>query len=283
MRGKLRVTDAVSPDNIIFWNPPYYGYAEPLQYLPQHTEQYTVSKWVAKPVTSGSVKGRVTLNGNGVPNAHVWVYLPGGDAYTAGDGSFTLPNIPIGTYALKAQAVVTTNGISVQYTNGDNGQSVTLTSGSPNITSNVVLQGNPLPYRRLDMSYSISCDHGDANPFNTHGVQTAGPFTRSMDVNPGNVTNSLTYTYDYNGGGYLHINYVFAIALLEDYSIEVTLTGTMYDDNNPPNFQTQYTLPPFNVPMGGTWSGWTNMENANGYHNGPANFTFSVTNNQQTG
>jgi hypothetical protein len=275
--------NAVSPDNIIFWNPPYYGYAEPLQYLPKHTEQYTVSRWVQLPPTKGSVKGSVTLDGRPVANAHVWAYLPGGDAYTASDGSFTLPNIPLGTYALKAQAVVTTNGIGVEYTNGDNGQAVTLTSGNPNITANVSLQGNPLPYRRLDMTYSISCDHGDGNPFNTHGVQTAGPFSRSMDVNPGNVTNSLTYTYDYNGGGYFHIDYVFSIALLDDYSIEVTLTGTMYDDSNPPNFQTQYTLPPFNVPMGGTWSGWTNMENSNGYHNGPANFTFSVTNNQQTG
>lgn len=275
--------NAVSPDNIIFWNPPYYGYAEPLQYLPRHTEQYTVSKWTKKPATSGSIKGKVTLNGNPVAKAHVWVYLPGGDTYTAADGSYTLANIPIGTYSLKAQAVVTTSGISVQYTNGENGQSLTLTSGTPNVVENVSLQGNPLPYRRLDMSYSISCDHGDANPFNTHGVQTAGPFTRSLDVNPGQVTNSLTYTYDYNGGGYFHINYVFSIALLQDYSIEVTLMGTMYDDNNPPNFQTQYTLPPFNVPMGGSWSGYTNMENANGYHNGPAIFTFTVTNNQQTG
>jgi hypothetical protein len=275
--------NAVSPDNIIFWNPPYFGCAEPLQYLPQHTDQYTVSKWVQMPPTKGTVKGTVTLNGSPAPNAHVWVYLPGGDAYTASDGSFTLPNIPIGTYALKAEYVQTINGISVNYTNGDNGQSVTLTSGDPNITANISLQGNPLPYRQMNFTYSISCDHGDANPFNTHGVQKAGPLSRSLDVNPGKVTNSLTYTYDYNGGGYFHINYVFSISLLEDYSIEVSLTGTMYDDNNPPNFQTQYSLPPFNVPMGGTWSGYTNMENSNGYHNGPANFTFSVTNNQQTG
>lgn len=275
--------NAVSPDNIIFWNPPYYGYAEPLQYLPKHTEQYTVSKWTKLPPTKGTIKGKVTLNGNAVPNAHVWVYLPGGDAYTAADGTYMLPTVPIGTYALKAQAVVTTNGIGVTYTNGDNGETVTLTSGSPNLTENISLQGNALPFRRLDMSYSISCDHGDGNPFNTHGVQTGGPYTRSLDVNPGQVTNSLTYTYDYNGGGYFHIDYVFSIALLQDYSIEVSLVGTMYDDNNPPNFQTQYALPPFNVPMGGSWSGWTNMENANGYHNGPAMFTFSVTNNQQTG
>jgi hypothetical protein len=275
--------NAVSPDNIILWNPPYYGYAEPLQYLPRHTEQFTVSKWTKKPATSGSIKGKVTLNGNPVASAHVWVYLPGGDTYTASDGSYSLANIPTGTYSLKVQAVVTTNGIGVQYTNGEAGQSVALTSGSPNLVENISLQGNQLPFRRMDFSYSISCDHGDGNPFNTHGVQTGGPYTRSIDVNPGQVTNSLTYTYDYNGGGYFHIDYAFSIALLQDYSIEVTLVGTMYDDNNPPNFQTQYTLPPFNVSMGGSWSGYTKMENANGYHNGPATFTFSVTNNQQTG
>ncbi len=275
--------NAVSPDNIIFWNPPYYGYAEPLQYLPRHTEQYTVSKWTKKPPTTGSVTGKVTLNGNPVSDAHVWLYMPGGDTYTGADGTYTLSKIPTGPYSLKAEAVVTSNGISVTYTNGQDGQAVTLTSSTPNVTENISLQGNPIPYRRLDMSYSISCDHGDDNPFNTHGVQTAGPFTRSLDVNPGQVTNSLTYTFDYNGGGYFHINYVFTIALLQDYSIEVSLVGTMYDDNSPPNFQTQYALPPFNVPMGGSWSGWTNMENADGYHNGPANFTFSVANNQQTG
>jgi len=179
--------------------------------------------------------------------------------------------------------VVTTNGIGVEYTNGQDGQSITLSSGSPNVTLNIALQGNPVPYRRLDMTYSISCDHGDANPFNTHGVQTAGPFTRSMDVNPGKLTNSLTYTYDYNGGGYFHINYVFSIALSPDYSIEVTLIGSMYDDNSPPHLQTRYALPPFKVPIGATHSGRTVMENANAYHNGPAIFTFSVVNNKQTG
>jgi hypothetical protein len=56
----------------------------------------------------------------------------------------------------------------------------------------------------------------------------------------------------------------------------------MYDDGSG-NVQDQYALPPFNVPMGATWSGSMNMEESNGYHNGPAIFSFSVTNNQQTG
>lgn len=273
--------NAVSPDNIIWWNPPYYGYAEPLQYLPQHLEQYTVSRWT-KVTTWGSISGTVQFNGAPVPNAHVWVYLPGGDAYTAANGGYTLNHIPVGPYELKAQAVITTNGISAEYTNGLGGQQVALTAADPNITENIDLQGLPANYRRMDFTYSISCDHGDGNPFNTHGVQTAGPYTRSLDVNPGQVTNSLTYSYDYNGGGYFHIDYAFTIALLQDLSIEVTLIGTMYDDGSG-DVQDQYTLAPFNVPVGRTVSGYTSMEHSNGYHNGPAVFNFSVTNNQQTG
>jgi hypothetical protein len=52
--------------------------------------------------------------------------------------------------------------------------------------------------------------------------------SQSADVNPGQVTNnSLTYSYDYNGGGYFHINYAFTIALLDDLSIEVTIVANM--------------------------------------------------------
>jgi hypothetical protein len=273
--------NAVSPDNIILWNPPYYGYAEPAQYLPQHTETYTVCEWT-KVITWGSIKGTVRLNGAPVPNAHVWVYLPGGDAYTAADGTYTLNHVPIGLYQLKAQAVVTTNGVSGEYSNGQDGQSITLTAAAPNIVGDITLQGLAQNYRRLDMSYSISCDHQDNNPWNTHGVQNAGPYSHSLYVNPGQWTDSATYTYDYNGGGYFHIDYAITIALVGDLSIEVTIVAVMYDDGSN-SVQDQYSVGPFNVPMGETWSGTMTMEHSNGYHNGPAIFTFSVTNNQQTG
>jgi hypothetical protein len=278
------VGNAVSPDNIIWWNPPYYGYAEPLQYLPRHTEQYTKSRWV-KVVTWGTISGKVQLNGAPVPNAHVWVFLPGGDTYSGADGTYTLNHIPIGTYALKGQAVVATNGVSVQYSNGAAGQAVTLTAADSDVVQNVELQGLPQDYRQVVFKYSISCDHGDSNPFSNdpHGVETAGPFEQSVDLNPGQVTNGLGYTYDYNGGGYFKIAYSFTVALLDDLSVEVSLTGIMYDDGSG-DVQTSYSLPPFNVPIGGSWSGWTNMEHSGfGYHNGPAIFTFSVGNNQQTG
>jgi Carboxypeptidase regulatory-like domain len=275
-----RDANAVSPDNILWWNPPYYGYAEPLQYLPSHPEQYTISKWT-QVISWGSIRGTVQANGAPVPNAHVWVYLPGGDTYTGADGSYTLNRIPIGSYQLKAQAVIRINNIPVQYTNGS-GQPVTLTAANYDITQNLEMQGDPTTFRKVDFEYSISCDHGDGNPWNVHGVQTAGPYSQSIYVNPGQVTQSLKYSYDYNGGGYFHIDYVFTVALLEDLSVEVTLVGTMYDDSSG-GVQDQYSLAPFNISMGGSWSGYTNMENANGYHNGPAVFTFTVANNQQTG
>jgi hypothetical protein len=271
--------NAVSPDNIRLWKEPHYGYAEPLQYLPRHTEQYTISRWT-KVISWGAIKGTVRYDGAPVPNAHVWVYLPGGDAYTGADGTYTLNHIPIGTYKLKAQAVVM-NGVSAEHRNGS-GQPITLTKDHSNIVQDIELQGNLQSFRRLDLSYSISCDHWDLNPFSTKGVQTAGPFSQSREVNPGLWTNSLTYRYDYNGGGYFHIDYTFTIALLGDFSIEVTLEGKMYNAGSD-DMVDQYTVGPFNVPMGGTWSGWMKMEHSNGYRNGPANLTFSVTNNQQTG
>ena len=274
--------NAVSPDNILYWNPPFYGYAEPLQYLPQHTEQYTVSRW-KQVISRGSVRGTVRLNGGPVPNAQVWVFQPNGTTFTGTDGSYTLTNVPIGSYEIKAQAVVTQNGLSTEFTNGPTGEPITLTAAQSNIVKDINLQPPPVTFRRLDISYSMSCDHGDANPFNTHGVQTTDRFSGSRDVNPGLVTNSFSYTYDYNGGGYFHIDYLFTFGLLQDLSVEVTVQGTMYDDGDG-SVQDQYSLTPFNIQIGQTWSGWMSMEHDGfSYHNGPAVLTFSITNNQQTG
>jgi hypothetical protein len=100
---------------------------------------------------------------------------------------------------------------------------------------------------------------------------------------PWNLTDSWTYSYDYAGGGYFHINYVFTIGLLFGGSIQLVVTGTMYDDGSG-NEQTQFTVGPFTIPMGGWQSCEMDMEHSDfGYHNGTAKFTFVATNNQQTG
>jgi hypothetical protein len=103
--------NAVSPDNIRWWNPPYFGYAEPLQYLEPHTEQYTISRW-KKVTVFGTVSGRVTRQDNGQPVAGAQVSLNDSLKTTSGgDGGYSIPNVPVGSYNLKAWAEVTMNGL----------------------------------------------------------------------------------------------------------------------------------------------------------------------------
>jgi hypothetical protein len=56
----------------------------------------------------------------------------------------------------------------------------------------------------------------------------------------------------------------------------------MFDDGSQ-SLQAQSGAGPFNVPVGQSYSGTIFTEATDGYHNGPAYFTFSMTNNQQTG
>jgi hypothetical protein len=277
--------NAVSPDNIQFWNPPYFGYSEPVQYLPPHTEDYTESVW-KKVVSRGSIKGKVTLNGKPVAKAMVWVFMPGGETTTGADGSYVLNDIPIGAYALQARIAVTNSGTTIEYQNdqaGLQGDKVTLTAAAPNLQKDIVLGAPPSNFRRLDVTMSVSCDHGDANPFNTHGVENAGPFAHSAYVNPGRLQDNVGYTFDYHGGGYFHIDYSFVFGLKSDGSVTVKLTGTMKDDGSG-SVQDTYSPAQFTVARDGNHGGSISMEHdGGGYHNGPANLTFHIANVQQTG
>ncbi len=267
--------NAVSPDNIIWWNPPYFGYAEPLQYCPQHTEQYTTSVW-KKVISYGNITGTVHANGAAVANAHVWVYQPGGDTYTDANGNFDLSHIPTGTYTLSASAVIG----NIMYTANT---PIALTTTNPNLTVAMTLKPPIESYRRIDFSYSVSCDHSDGNPFNTHGVEAAGPYSHSLYINPGQEQDGYTFPYDYNGGGYFHVDYTFTADLLPDNSIALTIVGAMYDDGSG-NKLVEDTFGPVTVVMGETLSGVMTLKQwQTGYTNGPAVFSFKATNNQQTG
>ncbi len=283
--------NAVSPDNIKWWNPPYFGYAEQLQYLEPHTEQYTVSTW-QKVTVYGTVSGTVTRQDTGakVGGAHVSL----NDSLTAttdGNGHFSIANVPAGSYNLKAWAAVTIAGSQVQIANGPDGaagqgQKITTTPGSPNLNVNVVLLGLPDNYRRLDLQFQWQSDHGDANPWHNSGVRYEGPNTASIPLGPGSDgvgnTGTYSYSYDYDGQGLFRCQYNFTASLLEDMSIEVSLTGKMIDDGSGDE-QTEYTIN-FNVPKDGQNSGWwISLENSGfSYHNGPAKITGTATNSHLT-
>jgi Carboxypeptidase regulatory-like domain len=281
--------NAVSPENITLWSPPYFGYAEPLQYLPAHTDQYTPSEWV-RVTTRGTISGTVTRGDNGQPvaGALVWANLnvAGMWAYSGANGSYTLANVPLGPYDLKASATLAVGPNFDEFTNGT-GLAYTLTAANNgNGVQDLVISSPAASYRQINITYQISCDHGDGNPFNQHGVETAGPYVRSLFVNPGQMTQQFTYTFDYAGGGYFSCSYTFYVGLLEDQeTIQYSVEGVLADDNGG-NPQASGTAGPYTVGPGQTFTNASldNLEYSQpGYHNGPANFTWNIANAQQTG
>lgn len=242
-----------------------------MQYLQQHTEQYTVSRW-KKVVTRGTISGTVTLNGAPVKGAYVQVY--DGKATTSdANGHYQLTDVPLGNYHVNGRAVVG----GMEYFDQE---ALNLTAATA--TSDLKLHGLPEEYRTLDLVYQWASDHGDANPWNKHGWLYMGPDSSSFNVGPGNVTNNVkpTPSYDYNGGGYFSIEYQFTGAVTEDLSIQVTIIGTMYDTGH--QRQGQQTIT-FNVPKDGQYAWELDLEcDGFGYHNGPSKFTGTATNRQQT-
>jgi hypothetical protein len=260
--------NAVSPDNIEMWKAPplgVLGYAEPLQFLDTHPEQYTVSRWT-KVVTWGSVSGKVTVKGAPIDKAYVVLY-DGMDAYTDSSGAYSMKHVGVGSYKITAQAVY--DGYEYSAT-----QEVKLTAGTPNITVNLDLQPPSDVFRRVNVLYTWE---GDYSPLvgSNHNV-TIGPDQQSASLSPGQVANSLIITC--TNPGYYSAAYRFDATLAEDLSIQLVLTVALYDSQN--NLETQGGPATFNVPKdgqtGGSWNGiyysdW-------GWKNGPANFSFTATN-----
>ena len=265
--------NAVSPDNILFWNTPCFGYAEPLQYLGPHVEQYTLSRWVA--VTQyGTISGTVRVDGQPAAGAYVWVYA-GKEIYTDQNGHYTLGGVAYGAYDIHAS--VTQNGF--YFSNTPGGQAITLSA--PNQQFDIDIANVPADFRTVTMTLYLSCDHGDANPFHTHGVQYEGPSTLSFQLSPWQITASSSYSFDYNGGGYFNVQYRITLSLASDLSVNVEINTQIFDDGSG---QLQVTGTPllFNVAPDGRQHAFTATTEATGtgYHNGPAVLVATVTNSQ---
>ena len=100
--------DAVSPDNMLWWDPPslggLYGFAEPAIYREPRVESYTVSKW-KKVLSRGTVRGTVFGEAGPVAGAFVQVY-DGKTTFSGADGSYALYDVPLRNYALKSSRVL---------------------------------------------------------------------------------------------------------------------------------------------------------------------------------
>jgi hypothetical protein len=261
--------NAVSPDNIMFWDQQCFGYWEPLQYLGSHTEQYTISRWVA--VTQyGNLSGTITHAGQPAPGAHVWG--GGMDTYADQNGKYTLTKIGYGPYDIHASW---TSQDGFYFSN-----SRPVTISAPDQQLNIDLPTDPQDFRTIVMTLYLSCDHSDDNPFNAHGIQYEGPSTMSVQLSPQNTVGHASYSFDYNGGGYFNVQYNILLSLNSDLSVHIVINNQIYDDKSG---QLQGTGPPqeFDVGPGQQVGVTTTTETTGfGYINGPAILMSTVTNNQ---
>jgi hypothetical protein len=262
--------NAVSPDNIQMWKAPplgLLGYAEPLQFLDAHPEQYTVSRWT-KVVTWGSVSGKVTVDGAAVDKAYVYLY-DGMDAYTDSSGAYSMKHVGVGSYKITAQAVHKGYEYSAS-------QEVKLTAEKPDITVDLKLRPPSDVFRRLNVLYTWE---GDYSPLvgSNHNV-AIGPDQQSTSLSPGQVANTLSITC--TNPGYYSVVYQFNATLAEDLSIQFELTVALYDSQN--NLEVQGPPASYNVPKDGqVASSWNGIYYSDwGWTNGPANFSFTATNTQ---
>jgi hypothetical protein len=265
--------NAVSPDDMTFWNVPCFGYTEPLQYLPAHTGQYTESRWVA--VTQyGTLSGRITVGGQPAAGAYVWV-SDVQSAYADQNGNYTLTEIAYGDYDIHAS--VTQEGF--YFYNGQGGQPVTVSAANQQL--NIDIPTGPTDFRTIIMTLYLSCDHGDDNPFHKHGVQYEGPTTVSIPLSPWQITGQTSYSFDYDGGGYFNVQFQITLSLALDFSVNVEINSQIFDDGSG-NLQASGSPLQFNVPPGGAQQAFTTTVEATGtgYHNGPATLVATVTNTQ---
>ncbi|TLU81471.1 MAG: hypothetical protein FDX21_11625 [Chlorobium sp.] len=172
---------AISPENLLRWNAPLYGYSEPLVYATPRYEQVTIYRWKKVP-TQGSLAGKVMFNG--APVSGAWVQLYDGKGVgTKSDGSFSLDKIPAGNYI--ADVGKTRNdGMYIQAK-----VPVSITAGKTTQV-NVVLQLSSDLYRALEIDGWVQTTDHECNaavdptktsnmyrvllvgPYNTHAAAT---------------------------------------------------------------------------------------------------------------
>ncbi|MCX5863614.1 MAG: carboxypeptidase-like regulatory domain-containing protein [Deltaproteobacteria bacterium] len=213
------VADAVSPDNLLWWDGPdqggLYGYAEPALYREPRIESYTVSRW-KKVLTRGTVRGKVfNANGNPVGGALVQVY-DGKTTFTAGDGSFVLTDVPFGSYMLKSSKVIDGVLQSVQ---------VSVTLNVAELIKDLHLQ-QPADRYRIAQVF-IDFWGRDDEFWADDEITDPGPEYFELELGPDKMVNSAHRTYKW--GGEVRVEYDITVRLLVNNTIDVAVQGTLYE------------------------------------------------------
>jgi hypothetical protein len=210
--------DAVSPDNMLWWDGPslggLYGFAEPAIYREPRVESYTISRW-KKVLTRGTVRGRVFGETGSVGGAIVQVY-DGKTTFSSADGSFALNDVPFGNYMLKASKVIDGVLYSAQ-------ASINLDVAV--LSKDIYLQPPADRYRIAQIF--IDFWGRDEENLASDEIHDPGPEYFELELGPDKLVNSLGRTYKW--GGEVRVEYAITLRLLVNNTIDVQVQGTLYE------------------------------------------------------
>jgi hypothetical protein len=236
-----RDTNAVSPDNLLFWDKPsagigsLYGFAQPLIYREPRYDVVTVYRW-KKVVARGNLSGLVSFNNTPVGGSMVQL-TDDMTTFSDGSGHYQLTNVPFGQYVVVAQKVQPDGTFLSAHP--------ALDLDAPDTTFDIHLQPPPEQYRTVHINGNIHTRYTRwIGPVKVDDQSGDQPFYRALDVGPFNTHAETTVTHDVvDAHAVLHITVDWKV---NDNSILVGFTFQLHDQTTGNNFA---------VPKDG-WQSW---------------------------
>jgi hypothetical protein len=222
--------NAVSPNDITFWNPPSaggpYGYFERLYYQPREVSNVPVSVW-AKYSGTATLNGKVTYNGAPAPGATI--QMTGTTAFSGADGTFTIPDVPVGSYQLKATKSEPSDIPGGLPWLASASQIVSVDQASQSVA--VVLEPPSSVYREVDIESSVTLNWSyswNDGISTEHQSETVG-VSISLDVSPDQPVKSGSFSASVQTA---YFDYNATAVLTPDGAVNVTVVGTIDGDQN---------------------------------------------------
>lgn len=260
--------DAVSPDDMLWWDGPaqggLYGYAEPAIYREPRVESYTVNKW-KKVLKRGTVHGKVINESGPVAGAFVQAY-DGKTTYTDKNGVYTLQDVPLGKYLLKGSKVI--DGIL-------HTAEVNINLNAADLVADIHLQPPADRYRIAQIFLDFW--GRDEENIGSDEIHDPGPEYLELELGPDKLVNSAHRKYKW--GGEMRVEYAITVRLLLNNTIDVQVQGTLYEgtseDNNDLDGQGGLT---FQVGVGNTTGATLAITNTDENDDDAGILTISVKN-----
>jgi len=242
--------NAVSPQNLMFYDNPLYGYSEPLIFRDWRVEEVTIYKW-KKVVQTGSLKGVVRYQGKPVKGAHVQISEKQ-FAYTDANGAYKIDKVPVGQMVIEAQKE-------------QGGMLLTATVKAPvtanhATTADVNLHAPSHLFRRLRIEGSMRTKDWEfaaaVDPTTTRMIEGY------VDLDPSTATHGVK-TFDNHCDDAVGRVY-FNCDLKSDGTVVVKVKIRCYHQSEPTGDDyTEGNLNPIEIKPGKSWSGWIYAEDGN--------------------